>query len=128
MQAIKIIFFQLFLAILFTTTLSAQEGGKTHDFSGRVTDDKGELLPYVAVAIYKTADSTYVKGAATDMDGKFEIPLPNGNYYAKLSFLSFESKIIPNIEIANKAVEMKKIVMKSSSLALDEFEVVEEKS
>ncbi|KJS05865.1 MAG: hypothetical protein VR77_07040 [Flavobacteriales bacterium BRH_c54] len=127
MKFAKIIFLQLLIAFVFTTTLLAQGGGKTYDFSGKVTDAKGEVLPYVAVAIYKTADSTYVKGVATDMDGKFKIPLPNGNYYAKLSFLSFESKIIPNIEIANKAVEMKKIVMKSSSLALDEFEVVEEK-
>lgn len=123
----KIIFLQLFLAIFFTTTLWAQGKEKTYGFSGKVTDDKGELLPYVAVAIFKTVDSTYVKGAATDMDGKFDILLPNGNYYAKLSFLSFENKIIRNIEITNKAVEMKKIVMKSSSLSLDEFQVVEKK-
>lgn len=113
--------------MLTVSSLLAQSSGKSYSFSGRVYDDKNEALPYVAVAIYNVADSNYVKGGATDMDGKFNIPLSNGTYYAKLSFLSFENKIIKNIIIDNKGFEVKKVVMRSSALALDEFEVVEEK-
>lgn len=113
--------------MLTVSSLLAQSSGKSYSFSGRVYDDKNEALPYVAVAIYNVADSNYVKGGATDMDGKFNIPLSNGTYYAKLSFLSFENKIIKNIIIDNKGFEVKKVIMRSSALALDEFEVVEEK-
>src|SRR5690606_33817361 len=113
--------------MLTVSSLLAQSSGKSYSFSGRVYDDKNEALPYVAVAIYNVADSNYVKGGATDMDGKFNIPLSNGTYYANLSFLSFENKIIKNIIIDNKGFEVKKVVMRSSALALDEFEVVEEK-
>lgn len=120
----KIVF--IFISLVFALPFNAQNT-KTNQLSGKVIDNTGEALPYVAVALFNTSDSSYVKGAASDLDGNFNIELPNGNYYAKLSFLSFENKIIPNISISNKNVALKTIKLTPSALSLDEFQVVEEK-
>lgn len=111
----------LFLADL----LSAQTNYK---IIGQILDDKKEPLPYVAVAIFKASDSSYVKGVATEMNGKFNIEAPPGNYYAKISFLSFKDKTISDINIVNKDVDLKKIVLEPAIKNLDEFTVTEEKA
>ena len=40
----------------------------TEDVGGRVIDAQGEPLPFVSVALL-TADSTYIQGATSDVDG-----------------------------------------------------------
>ncbi|NQX99363.1 MAG: carboxypeptidase regulatory-like domain-containing protein, partial [Flavobacteriales bacterium] len=64
----------------------------TYSLYGQIMDDKGKGLPYVSVGIFNSNDSNYVKGAATEPNGRFSVQIPAGNYYAKISFLSFEDK------------------------------------
>ncbi len=72
----------------------SQRGGRgkhkkqaiTYSLFGQVLDDKGDGLPYVSVAIFKAKDSSYVKGAATEPNGRFTVQIPAGNYFAKVSF------------------------------------------
>ena len=104
------------------------QGSKaTYTLFGQVLDDKGEGLPYVSVGVFNSNDSSYAKGAATEINGKFTMQLPAGEYYSKISFLSFEEKVIPNIVISNQDVDLKKIKLVPSIKNLEEFEVVEEK-
>ena len=103
------------------------QSSKPHQLSGKVIDNKGEAVSYASVAVFKTSDSSYVNGAASDMDGNFVLKLAKGNYYVKVSFLSFENKTIPNIIIDNKDVKLPIVKLLPSSLKLDEFELVDEK-
>jgi outer membrane receptor protein involved in Fe transport len=99
----------------------------TYSLYGQISDDKGEGLPYVSVAVFNVKDSSYVKGAATEPNGKFSVQIPSGNYFAKISFLSFKDKTVQQITITDKDVDLKKIKMEPSVTNLAEFEVVEEK-
>jgi outer membrane receptor protein involved in Fe transport len=119
-----------FSIILFFTFLVIGFAQKptTYKLFGQIYDDIGESLPYVSVALFKTSDSSYVKGAATELNGKFSVEIPKGNYYAKISFLSFEDKTIANITITDKDVDLNKIKLKRSVNNLEEFEVVEQKN
>ena len=58
--------------------------------AGRVLDaESGETLPGVNVIVVGTS-----RGAATDMDGRFEIPnLRAGEYSVRVSFIGFETKL-----------------------------------
>lgn len=98
-----------------------------YKLSGQVYDNQGEPLPYVSIGVFNQKDSTYIKGAATEINGKFSVELPSGTYYALISFLSFETKTIKDIQITNHSVDLKKITMKPSIANLEEFELVEEK-
>ncbi len=106
----------------------AQKNALSVNLFGQILDEKNEGLPYVAIGVFNSKDSSYVKGSATEINGKFTIPLPPGNYYAQISFLSFESKVISSIVITNKDVDLKKIKLTPSVKNLDEFNVVEDKN
>ena len=104
----------LLLLLPLCITSYSQRGGKggrrgkfkqpsiTYSLFGQILDDKGKGLPYVSVAFFNNKDSNYVKGAATESNGKFTVQVPSGNYFAKISFLSFEDKTINNILITTK--------------------------
>jgi outer membrane receptor protein involved in Fe transport len=99
----------------------------TYSLLGQILDDKNQGLPYVSVALFSVKDSNYVKGVATEPNGKFAVQIPSGNYFAKISFLSFKDKTIPDIRLTNKDVDLKIIRLVPSVNNLAEFEVVEEK-
>ncbi|MCO6498807.1 MAG: TonB-dependent receptor [Vicingus serpentipes] len=105
----------------------SQGSKKTYTLFGQVLDDQGTGLPYVSVGVFNAKDSSYAKGVATEMNGKFSMQVPSGTYYAKISFLSFEEKIVSNIVITDKDVDLNKIKMVPSIKNLEEFEVVEER-
>jgi outer membrane receptor protein involved in Fe transport len=99
----------------------------TYSLYGQISDDSGGGLPYVSIAVFNLKDSSYVKGGTTEPNGKFTVQIPSGNYFAKISFLSFKDKTVPKITITDKDVDLKKIKMEPSVTNLAAFELVEEK-
>ncbi|MGB0650409.1 MAG: TonB-dependent receptor [Rhodothermales bacterium] len=83
----------VFLLLLFATALPAFAQGI---LSGRVTDaETNETLPGVNVIVVGTS-----RGAATDFDGRFEIPgLRAGEYSVRVSFIGFETKLFTQIVV-----------------------------
>lgn len=118
----------LVLILLMSTLVGVAQKSPRHKLFGQILDENNEPLPYVAVAIFNTNDSSYVKGAATELNGKFSLLIAPGNYFAKVSFLSFKDKTINNILIVDKDVDLKKIALIPAIKSLDEFTVVEEKA
>ncbi|MCB0402389.1 MAG: TonB-dependent receptor [Flavobacteriales bacterium] len=117
----------ILLAVLFTMGVQAQRPTEKFSVYGQVFDNAGEPLPYVSVALFQTKDSTYAAGAASELNGKFSVSVKPGNYYAKVSFLSFKTKTIKGIVVSSADVNLKKIGLEPDVANLDEFEVVEEK-
>ena len=60
--------------------------GSTFKVVGSLRDSvTGEFLPYVNVSILDSVDSTFVKGASTNMDGYFEISdIHAGGYFLRV--------------------------------------------
>ena len=76
---------------------------------GRVTNEKGEGLPFVNVALMRPTDTVFMRGATTDLTGEFEIrAVAPGRYLLQASFVGYESWMdtidvidtIDNIDIA----------------------------
>lgn len=120
-------FFLIILSLMLFVSGFSQKEPTTYSLYGQVLDNNGAGLPYVSIGVFNSKDSSYVKGTASEPNGKFSVQIPSGNYYAKFSFLSFEDKVISNIIITNKDVDLKKNRLTPSVTNLDEFEVVEEK-
>ena len=55
---------------------------------GTVKADDGTVLPFASIYIKQTAS-----GAATDLNGYYEIALPAGHYELIYKFIGFESAI-----------------------------------
>ena len=80
---------------------------------GRVVDEKGTPLPGVTVRIKGTQ-----MGTATDVDGRFELPVPeNGKYALIFSFVGYRVREVD----AN--TDLSKVVLKESADELDEVVV-----
>ena len=71
--------------------------GDTFKIVGSLRDSvSGEFLAFVNVAVLDSADSTFVKGGATNFDGLFEINgIPQGPYLLRITAIGYQNRLIP---------------------------------
>lgn len=69
--------------------------GQEYKLSGKVNETKGETIAFANILLYKAADTSYVKGTASDGDGYFSFAnlLPN-NYLVRASYIGNHSDYI----------------------------------
>ena len=68
---------------------------------GKVSDQStGQPLFFATISIFNAADSSLVTGGTTDEQGVFSIEINSGVYYADITFISYQNKIINDIRIA----------------------------
>ena len=71
--------------------------GSTFKVVGSLRDSTtGEFLPFVNVSVLDSVDSTFVKGAATNGDGYFEVSeIPAGGFLLRVSAIGYQNVFIP---------------------------------
>ncbi len=116
--------FTLFL-VSFQIAAIAQ---RTYTITGAVVDDQNLVIPFANAAVYNSLDSTLVGGAASDETGVFAIPLRPGNYYLKITFLSYRERIIPNVNVVSRDIDLGTIVLDADTKVLETVEIVGERS
>lgn len=94
-----------------TSPLSAQDGRKV---TGHVVDDTNE--PLIGASILVVGTST---GVITDLDGNFSIVVPSGATTLQISYVGYETMIVPIPD--NNTVNVK---MKSDSQVLSDVVVI----
>ena len=86
----------------------------------------GEFLAYVNVAVLDSADSSFVKGAATNFDGLFEIDgIPQGAYLLRISAIGYQNRLVPFRVENNTALGTLRV--KPGATTLDAVEITAEK-
>src|SRR5688500_18595561 len=116
------------LITFFQLPLFSQSGAQTYTISGSIVDNQKVPIPFANAAVYDNADSTMVTGAASNETGVFSIPLRPGNYYMKITFLSYREELIPNVNIINRDVNLGTIVLEPDSRLLETVEIEGERS
>lgn len=122
----------LLLFILICLNSLTQNNGKPIGegiIAGKVLDKvSSNPLEYVSFRLFSIKDSSVVTGIFTDIEGKFNLEqVPNGNYYAKLSFSGYETKQIDNISISSsmKVVNLGTIKLDiDKTIEFDEIKVI----
>ena len=125
MRRLTIFCLMIFLSVL---TIAQNAPAPDYKITGRVTDSKNIPVPFANVVLYNSSYTVFTKGSATDNDGKFEILAIPGSYYLKISFLSFQTKAIPNIRISNQHLALNKIILAENSELIEEVVVKGQKS
>ena len=82
---------------------------------GRVVDSEtGEAMPFVNVALMRTNDTVFLRGATTAVDGKFSIVADTGSYLLQASFVGYHT-VLRAIHIINdvkgQTIEMQRGTM-----------------
>src|SRR6056297_58002 len=121
---------QLYTAIcllfLFTTAATAQE--RNVYISGTVLDQENNRpLEYATLVIQSTDDPSKVSGGITDINGKFKVATPPGNYNLRVEYISYQSFVKNNQEIS-KSLDLGTIRLFIDATQLEEMVVVGEKT
>ena len=81
------------VALIAAMMMCLTSDAKTEDVGGRVIDAQGEPLPFVSVALL-TADSTYIQGATSDVDGYFQIMTTDACCILRFSYIGYRTKYV----------------------------------
>lgn len=99
--------------IFFTLNLSAQS------ISGIVKDKTGEKMEFITVLLLNVKDSSLVKGAITDVEGKFDIKnMPSGRYFLSASGTGFSKTNTQTFDYKGDNYTVESIVLKQSDTEL----------
>ena len=100
----------IFAVTVCTATVFAQGEIKV---SGKITDEKGSSMPGVTILVKGTSN-----GTTSDVDGDYDIAVPNKNAVLVFSFLGYVSKEIPvgnqtaiNVSLMENVQEMEEVVV-----------------
>ncbi len=102
--------------------------GQSYSITGSLVDEDKNPVSFANIALYEQLDSLLVKGDVSDESGQFLINADAGKYYLKITFVSFEEKIIPSIKILNKPIQLGTIILFENTDLLSEVIVRGEKS
>ena len=118
------IIISLMLAFLFTTVLFA---GTTGKLAGKVTDKKGNPIPYANITIMD--GETLIAGMMTKENGQyFIINITPGIYNIFCLRNGFRTQKSPNVKISIDITEMQNFIMPQQAIEIEGFDVVEKKN
>ncbi|CDF81060.1 TonB-dependent receptor [Formosa agariphila KMM 3901] len=121
----QVVFSLLFLSICFN--IQAQSG-KDVKITGVVIDQETKQpLEYATVAFRNSKDNSVVTGGITDMNGKFNIPVPVGVYNVSFEYISFKKQTILSKNLS-KNTDLGTIILALDTESLDEVEIIAEKT
>ena len=117
------------LVVLLCTTAFAQDNEQSGpSINGAIVDEQKNPIPFGNVAVYDPKDSTLLTGGVSDEQGKFSVPVEPGQYFLKISFLSYDEETIPNVTVSDEAVNIGVVTLKENSQVLQEVIVKGEKA
>lgn len=117
--------FASLVLLLITTSLFAQSDGV---ITGTVVDEQKKALPSASVALYDSTQTNIITGASSATDGGFSIEVEPGQYFLKVTYLSYKPANKPVKVIAGQTLDVGTIAMAPSAENLGEIFVRAEKS
>ncbi len=106
--------------------LMAVSNAQNGHVSGQVFDkETGEAMPFVNVALMRPIDTVFMRGATTDMDGRFNIEgVDTGRYLLQASFVGYIS-YINNLDVQDNLDNLDIRLQRGATL--EEVQVTAEK-
>ena len=117
----KKIYFLVITILLCSFGLTAQSQ-ITRGITGRILlENTNEPVPQANIRVLRQSDSTFVTGKASDMDGKFSIPVNNGSYIVHVSFIGFHD-LYKNVSVSSSTpmANLGDLVMSADNILLSE--------
>jgi len=115
--------------LFFCATAFAQDSEQSGpSINGAIIDEQKNPVPFGNVAVYDLQDSTLITGGVSDEQGKFSVPVEPGKYFLRISFLSYEEEVVPDVDISNSNVNVGVVTLKEDSQVLEEVVVKGEKA
>lgn len=85
----KKFYFFVTLFLLSVFALSAQSDVSRSITGELFSEATQEPIPQANIRVLQKSDSTFITGKASDLDGRFSIPVRNGSYILQISFIGY---------------------------------------
>ena len=132
MKSNMILFLNMAFFFFGALNIHAKEVFKEGIIKGVIIDSlKNEPLPFANITLHYQKDSSLLGGTASGTSGEFIIPnVVEGNYFIKVSFMGYNNKVIPglNISVKDKEYNVGLIALAKNTIQLRETEVIGEKA
>ncbi|MEO5910336.1 MAG: outer membrane beta-barrel family protein [Pelobium sp.] len=117
----------LIITLLSSQVLMAQNENAI-TVSGSVKDNLQKPLDYVTMSLLLAKDSSLIKTAVTDANGKYSFnSVANGNYLISTRFFGFKDAYSKPLEIKNQNIEIPAFTLALESRSLNEVTVTAKK-
>ena len=116
----------IFKYLLILLTFSPFTTFAQYEISGKIVNNANEPISYSNISLNATIDSIFVKGTITEENGSFLIDQINaGEYYLKVSFVGYQTKIIP-VKVDNDK-QIDTIQLKEETAQLSDIKIYSKK-
>ncbi len=88
---------------------------------GNINNQQGTPLPFANLTLYQ--DSVFITGTHADFNGYYMLKTKPGVYDLKVSYIGFDDKIIPGIEVSEN-IPLELNIEMQAGLSLEEIVVV----
>ena len=95
--------------------------------TGKVVDELSNPIPYASIAVRTKRDTSFLRGAAADTEGNFELRLRPGKYQVTVSFISYQSQTL-DADLSEGDIDMGVISLQPKTELIDEVVVQADKS
>jgi len=103
------------VVLYFNAKTPKQQPGR---IAGKIIDDRGEPLPGANIKLVQTG-----QGTQSNVDGSYTLNVPAGTYTLEISFISFQTKRITDIEVKAGQLTDLDIVLKPATNSLNQVVV-----
>ncbi|NNC69948.1 MAG: TonB-dependent receptor plug domain-containing protein, partial [Flavobacteriaceae bacterium] len=124
---IALLFFFVYLTLFAQRPQPGESQSQPVEIVGKVIDKETQQPLEYATIVLTSLRTKKVTGGLTDKDGKFSVETNRGMYDISIEFISFKSYKLPRQRII-KNVDLGTISLEVDSEALDEVEVIAEKT
>ncbi|MGL5890509.1 MAG: TonB-dependent receptor, partial [Bacteroidia bacterium] len=98
---------------------------------GIISDSvNGSALEYVTLTAFALPDSSFAGGGITDKSGQFQIALPAGRFYLRISFIGYATQFSKPFAVTPQATQadLGRIMLGAGAKALNAVEVTDTRS
>ena len=114
----KNLIYTLFALLFFSTVALSQNG--VQNVKGNIIDKQSEI-PLIGANVTLINGDNKIIGASTDIDGEFLIQgVPLGRHSFEVTYLGYESMVIPNVEVTSGKEVYLNLSMEESMVKLNE--------
>ncbi|MBF6598589.1 MAG: outer membrane beta-barrel protein [Fermentimonas sp.] len=117
----KKIYFFVSLLLLSVFSISAQSDVSRSIRGELFSEATEEPIPQANIRVLQKSDSTFITGKASDLDGRFNIPVSNGSYILQISFIGYND-LFKDVVVSSSApvVNLGKLTMSVDNILLSE--------
>ena len=117
----KKFYFFVTLFLLSVFALSAQSDVSRSITGELFSESTQEPIPQANVRVLQKSDSAFVTGKASDLDGRFSIPVRNGSYILQVSYIGYND-LFEDVEVSSSTpvVNLGRLTMSDDNILLSE--------